>query len=193
MDDWLESTWTRLRAPRPLAQTRYRPVAATTTRDRQRPRSWWTRSNGTPARPYRCTRARRAGSSAVSPPSPTDGDLDTEAATRARAERAAVLGARLLLVQHPARAWRPVCRPGRRDERRPRLERRGVRVRARLPDAAPAPLAERRDRVSTKTLPRYSGRMSGYCWAEHSGGGLHCCLPMGHEGQHYHPYSKTSW
>jgi hypothetical protein len=66
-------------------------------------------------------------------------------------------------------------------------------VRAELPDAAPAALAERRARVSKKTLPRYTGPMSDYCWAEQSGGGLHCCLPRGHAGLHYHPYSKTSF
>jgi hypothetical protein len=47
--------------------------------------------------------------------------------------------------------------------------------------------------VSTSTLPRARGRVSGYCWTEHPRGGLHCCLPMGHSGKHYHPYSKTNF
>jgi hypothetical protein len=45
--------------------------------------------------------------------------------------------------------------------------------------------------VSTKTLPR--GRMSSYCWAESASRALHCCLPMGHEGRHYHPYTRTNF
>ncbi|MFE2300850.1 hypothetical protein ACFXAW_22010 [Streptomyces sp. NPDC059445] len=36
-------------------------------------------------------------------------------------------------------------------------------------------------------------RISNYCWTEHPGGGRHCCLPKGHAGQHWHPYSKTSF
>jgi hypothetical protein len=47
--------------------------------------------------------------------------------------------------------------------------------------------------MSKATLPRYSGSMSGYCWAEQAGSSLHCCLPRGHAGLHYHPYSKTNW
>ncbi|MEV8031373.1 hypothetical protein [Streptomyces sp. NPDC086182] len=45
--------------------------------------------------------------------------------------------------------------------------------------------------MSTKTLPR--GLMSGYCWSEHPSRGLHCCLPMGHAGKHYHPYTRTNF
>ncbi|MCX4974200.1 hypothetical protein [Streptomyces sp. NBC_00620] len=47
--------------------------------------------------------------------------------------------------------------------------------------------------VSTSTLPRWRGGMSGYCWAEHPRGGRRCYLPHGHRGTHWHPYSKTSW
>jgi hypothetical protein len=64
-------------------------------------------------------------------------------------------------------------------------------VRATLPDAAAAPFAERRDRVSKMSLPR--GRISSYCWAEQPSSSLHCCLPMGHAGLHYHPYRKRNW
>ncbi|MFI1732662.1 hypothetical protein ACH40E_26335 [Streptomyces acidicola] len=45
--------------------------------------------------------------------------------------------------------------------------------------------------MSTKTLPR--GRMSGYCWVEHPHTHVHCTEPYAHRGQHWHPYSKTSW
>jgi hypothetical protein len=37
------------------------------------------------------------------------------------------------------------------------------------------------------------GRMSGYCWTEHSRTHVHCTEPFGHSGRHWHPYSKTSW
>jgi hypothetical protein len=42
--------------------------------------------------------------------------------------------------------------------------------------------------MSKATLPR--GRMSSYCWAESAGGTMHCCLPVGHTGPHYHPYTR---
>lgn len=45
--------------------------------------------------------------------------------------------------------------------------------------------------MSKSTLPR--GRMSGYCWDEYSGTHVHCTMPAGHKGQHWHAYSKTSW
>jgi hypothetical protein len=47
--------------------------------------------------------------------------------------------------------------------------------------------------VSTRTLPRLSGRISGYCWAEHPGTYVHCTEPHGHNGRHWHPYTRTSW
>ena len=77
-------------------------------------------------------------------------------------------------------------------------------MRTPLPRSAPAPLTElnsfkelsqidRRDSVSTSTLPRTRGRISGYCWDERPGTHVHCCLPHGHHGTHWHPYSKTGW
>jgi hypothetical protein len=66
-------------------------------------------------------------------------------------------------------------------------------VRAALPAASPATLADRRDSVSTSTLPRRRGRISGYCWDEHPRTHVHCTDPAGHKGKHWHPYSKTSW
>ncbi|MFD8005656.1 hypothetical protein [Streptomyces mirabilis] len=47
--------------------------------------------------------------------------------------------------------------------------------------------------MSKSTLPRAQGRISGYCWAEHTGKRVHCTEPFGHGGRHWHPYSKTSW
>jgi hypothetical protein len=47
--------------------------------------------------------------------------------------------------------------------------------------------------MSKSTLPRLSGRISNYCWAEHTGTHVHCTEPVGHSGRHWHPYSKTSW
>ncbi|MFD5814430.1 hypothetical protein [Streptomyces sp. NPDC127038] len=47
--------------------------------------------------------------------------------------------------------------------------------------------------MSKKSLPRYSGPMSDYCWAEHPNGGFHCFLPAGHAGTHYHPYRRKNW
>jgi hypothetical protein len=68
-------------------------------------------------------------------------------------------------------------------------------VRASLPGPSPAPhiLTNRRHPVSKSTLPRLSGRISNYCWAEHTGTRVHCTEPFGHSGRHWHPYSKTSW
>lgn len=45
--------------------------------------------------------------------------------------------------------------------------------------------------MSKSTLPR--GRISGYCWTEHPRTSVHCTLPHGHSGAHWHPYSKASW
>jgi hypothetical protein len=47
--------------------------------------------------------------------------------------------------------------------------------------------------VSPKTLPRHTGRMSNYCWAEHSTKRVHCTEPTGHSRKHWHPYTRTSW
>ncbi|MFD7055569.1 hypothetical protein ACFWBS_41120 [Streptomyces mirabilis] len=47
--------------------------------------------------------------------------------------------------------------------------------------------------MSKSTLPRAQGRISGYCWAAHTGTHVHCTEPFGHSGRHWHPYSKTSW
>jgi hypothetical protein len=47
--------------------------------------------------------------------------------------------------------------------------------------------------MSKTTLPRSGGHASGYCWAEHATRHLHCTLPTGHAGPHWHPYTKTSW
>ncbi|MFF4347517.1 hypothetical protein [Streptomyces sp. NPDC001530] len=47
--------------------------------------------------------------------------------------------------------------------------------------------------MSTSTLPRARGRISGYCWTEHGRTHVHCTMPAGHGGKHWHPYSKTSW
>lgn len=68
-------------------------------------------------------------------------------------------------------------------------------MRLSLPGPPPAPhiLTNRRHPVSKSTLPRAQGRISGYCWAEHSRTRVHCTEPFGHGGRHWHPYSKTSW
>ena len=47
--------------------------------------------------------------------------------------------------------------------------------------------------MSKSTLPRARGRMSDYCWAEHLHTVVHCTLPAGHSGAHWHPYSGISW
>lgn len=47
--------------------------------------------------------------------------------------------------------------------------------------------------MSASTLPRKRGLISNYCWAEHLQRGVHCTLPAGHSGEHWHPYSGTSW
>lgn len=47
--------------------------------------------------------------------------------------------------------------------------------------------------MSTSTLPRKRGRISGYCWAEHTSKRVHCTEPFGHGGRHWHPYTRTSW
>ncbi|MGD1220019.1 hypothetical protein AB9Q10_16500 [Streptomyces krungchingensis] len=47
--------------------------------------------------------------------------------------------------------------------------------------------------MSKRTLPRYDGPMSGYCWALHPDGRRHCTLPRGHSGTHWHPYTRASW
>lgn len=53
--------------------------------------------------------------------------------------------------------------------------------------------------MSTATLPRRRGRISGYCWDEHPRTHVHCTLPAGHSApgtggrQHWHPFTKTSW
>lgn len=66
-------------------------------------------------------------------------------------------------------------------------------MRATLPETTAAPVAERRDRVSSKTLPRHARGLGGYCWTEHPNGGRNCTLPVDHVGEHYHAYSKTAW
>lgn len=38
-----------------------------------------------------------------------------------------------------------------------------------------------------------AGRAAGYCWAEHPGSHLHCTKPPGHDGKHWHTYTKTDW
>ncbi|MEU1559528.1 hypothetical protein ABZ504_03280 [Streptomyces mirabilis] len=47
--------------------------------------------------------------------------------------------------------------------------------------------------MSKSTLPRLRGRISNYCWDEHPRTHVHCTDPAGHNGKHWHPYTKTSW
>lgn len=48
--------------------------------------------------------------------------------------------------------------------------------------------------MSKLTLPRLAFALGGVlCWAEHSVTRVHCTLPPGHGGGHWHPYSRTSW
>jgi len=46
--------------------------------------------------------------------------------------------------------------------------------------------------MSKATLPRVT-KGHNYCWNEHSGTHLHCTLPMGHSGSHWHAYRRKSW
>lgn len=45
----------------------------------------------------------------------------------------------------------------------------------------------------TQAAVRNAGRISGYCWAEHPRTRVHCTEPRGHNGRHWHPYTRTSW
>ncbi len=46
-----------------------------------------------------------------------------------------------------------------------------------------------------RTVPpeQSAGRAAGYCWAERAGWRLHCTKPPGHDGKHWHTYTKTGW
>ena len=46
--------------------------------------------------------------------------------------------------------------------------------------------------MSKTTLPRVPNGHR-YCWDESSSRHVHCTLPIGHSGQHWHPYTRTSW
>ena len=42
--------------------------------------------------------------------------------------------------------------------------------------------------------PKYARvDIPGVCWDEKPGDVYHCTLPPGHDGDHYHAYSRTSW
>ncbi|MGW1614424.1 hypothetical protein ACWCQZ_34285 [Streptomyces sp. NPDC002285] len=47
--------------------------------------------------------------------------------------------------------------------------------------------------MSASTLPHTLAAISNYCWQANLGGNMHCTLPRGHSGRHWHAYSKTSW
>jgi hypothetical protein len=46
--------------------------------------------------------------------------------------------------------------------------------------------------VNKATLPRSSNGHN-YCWSEQAGTHLHCTLPKGHAGKHWHAYRRVSW
>lgn len=46
--------------------------------------------------------------------------------------------------------------------------------------------------MSKSTLPRIPNGHR-YCWAEHSRTHVRCTDPIGHDGKHWHAYSRTSW
>ena len=188
--DMADDTQTRARPPR-LRRSATAPGTAGSPATFGSSRS--RRQAPAPAPGARSSRATPARSSTGSSRSPTGHDVEAEAASRARPDGTSVRGARLLLVQRSPAPRRPVRRPRHRSKRSPRPEHRGVRVRAALPEQAAPPIAERRDRVSTRTLPRHARGLGGYCWTEHPNGGRHCTLPVGHTGSHWHTYSRTSW
>ncbi|MBA2806931.1 hypothetical protein E0500_005600 [Streptomyces sp. KM273126] len=47
--------------------------------------------------------------------------------------------------------------------------------------------------IAAKDIPAAPQGIGGYCWATHTGKGVHCTEPHRHSGRHWHPYTKTSW
>lgn len=46
--------------------------------------------------------------------------------------------------------------------------------------------------TSRPAAPRISNGHN-YCWNEQPGTHLHCTLPKGHTGTHWHAYRRVSW